>query len=203
MDYKERITDEAAILFMKYGIRAVTMDTIAHHLGISKRTIYENFADKDELLSSVIRRMASRQKVVFREIMEGSENVIEVIFTILKRASVHFQNTNPTYVMDLKKYHYSVYESISGKSDIRNFEMSQKTLQRGVEEKVFRKDLNIELVNVVVHGFMDILRDHEYFPPEKFTRMEVIDTVLINYLRGISTEKGCELIDKYRNQIKF
>ncbi|MCD4770611.1 MAG: TetR/AcrR family transcriptional regulator [Bacteroidales bacterium] len=201
MDYKERITDEAAILFMKYGIRAVTMDTIAHHLGISKRTIYENFADKDELLTSVIKRMASRQKEVFRELMEGSENVIEAIFMILKRAAAHFQSANPTYMIDLKKYHYKVYESISGKSDIKNFKMSQIIFERGIKENIFRKDLNIELVNAAVHGFIDILRDHEYFPPEKFTRMEVIDTVLINYLKGISTDKGAELIDKQRSEL--
>jgi len=203
MDNRERITEEAAGLFMKFGIRRVTMDSLASHIGISKRTIYENFADKDALLISVIQSMVGKQKKLFFDQMAKSENVIEVIFNILKIASGHFQNADPSFLTDLRKYHYKVYERIINKSDIRNYEMSMALLKRGVEEKIFRSDLNIEIVNAGIHGFMDLTRSSEYFPTGRFDRREVLDNLLFNYLRGISTKNGCELIDKYRNQIKF
>lgn len=203
MDNKDRITLEAAGLFMKFGIRRVTMDSLASHIGISKRTIYENFADKDALLMSVIQSMVRKQKELFLDLMVKSENVIEVIFSIFEIAAGHFQNADPSFLSDIRKYHYKVYERISNKSDIRNYEMSLALLKRGVEEKIFRGDLNIEIINAGIHGFMDLTSNSEYFPPGRFKRNDVIDNLLFNYLIGISTKPGCELIDKYRNQIKF
>ncbi|MCF8221653.1 MAG: TetR/AcrR family transcriptional regulator [Bacteroidales bacterium] len=203
MDYRDRITAEAAALFMKYGVRAVTMDSIAHELGMSKRTIYEHFSDKDTLLENVIRTMAEKQKVVFREIMDKSGNVIEAVFEILRVASSHFRTSSPTYLIEMKKYHYGVYENLCRKSDIRNFEMSLNMLRRGVKEKIFRDDLNIDIVNSGIHAAIDITRDNQYLPDRQFSRADIINDLLINYLRGISTEKGRKLIDKYTNQKNF
>lgn len=202
MDYRERITEEAAVLFMKYGIRAVTMDSIANHLGMSKRTIYEHFADKDELLISVIDNMANKQKEVFRKIMDEADNVIEALFEMLRVASYHFNNTNPTYFMDLKKYHYRVYEMICQKGDIKNYEMSREMLQRGVDEGIIRDDVNIEIVNAGLHSVIDSISDNEDLPQEKYTSFEIIDNLLFNFLIGISTPKGQDLINKYKEQKK-
>ena len=200
MDYKDRITEEAAHLFMKYGIRAVTMDSLSHHMGMSKRTIYENFSDKDELLLHVIETMAAKQKEVFRRIMDSSENVIEALFNMLTSASAHMKNQNPTYMRDLKKYHYSVYERICSKGDIRNYEMSIAMLKRGVDEGIFRKDLNLDIVNIGIHGVIDITRDNEELSLAEYTNLEILDNLLFNYLIGISTSKGQKLINQYKKQ---
>jgi len=202
MDYKERITEEAAHLFMKYGIRAVTMDSIAQHLGMSKRTIYENFSDKDELLYHVIDTMAKKQKEIFKRIMASADNVIEALFNILTSASAHIKNQNPTYMMDLKRYHYEVYQRICKKGDIRNYEMSVAMLNRGVEEGIFRRDINIDIVNIGIHAVIDMTRDSEELSSEKFTNFQILDNLLFNYLIGISTPKGQNLINKYIEQKK-
>jgi len=202
MDYKERITEEAAHLFMKFGIRAVTMDSIAQHLGMSKRTIYENFSDKDELLYHVIETMAARQKEVFRHIMASADNVIEALFNMMTTASAHMKNQNPTYMMDLKRYHYGVYQRICQKGDIRNYEMSIAMLKRGVEEGIFRNDINIEIVNIGIHAAIDITRDNEELSIEEFTNFQILDNLLLNYLIGISTSRGQNLIQEYKEQKK-
>jgi AcrR family transcriptional regulator len=203
MDHRERITEAAAVLFSKFGIRAVTMDSIANQLGMSKRTIYEYFANKDELLVSVINNMAAKQRNVFMKIMDESDNVIEALFEMLRIASTHFNNTNPTYFVDLKKYHYKVYEMICQKGDIKNFEMSLAMLRRGVEEKIFRDDINIEIVNAGIHSVIDATRDNEDLPPDKYSSFEIINNLLFNFLLGISTAKGQELINKYKKQKKI
>jgi len=203
MDVRERIIHEAAVLFMKFGIRAVTMDSIAHHLGMSKRTIYEHFADKNELLMSVMETMAARQKESFREIMARADNVIEALFEILRIATLHFNNTNPTFFMDLNKYHYRVYEKICQKGDIKNYEMSLAMLRRGVDEKVFRDDINIEIVNIGIHNALDITRENEELAAGRYSRFEILDNLLFNYLIGISAPRGQELINKYKEQKKL
>ncbi|HDZ41447.1 MAG TPA: TetR/AcrR family transcriptional regulator [Bacteroidetes bacterium] len=203
MDYRERITQEAAVLFMKYGIRAVTMDSLANQLGMSKRTIYEHFADKDELLVSVIESMAARQKDVFRKIMDEADNVIEALFEILRIATTHFKNTNPTFFMDLNKYHHKVYERICQKGDIKNYKMSLSMLRRGIQEKVFRDDINVEIVNIGIHSVLDITRESNTLSAEKYSRFEIIDNLLFNYLIGISTSEGQALINKYKEQKKI
>ncbi len=203
MDYRERITGEAADLFMKYGIRSVTMDSIAHNLGMSKRTIYEHFADKDELLYSVIMSMSEKQKVAFRKIMDDSGNVIEALFEILHVATTHIRNINPTYFVDLKKYHYKVFEKICNRGDIRNYEMSLAMLRRGLKEKIFRDDINIDIVNAGIHGIINLTSDSEYLPAGKYSRYEIIDNLLLNYLIGISSPRGQELINIYKEQRKF
>ena len=198
MDYTIRIAEEAESLFLKYGIRAVTMDTIAHELGMSKRTIYEKFSDKDTLLEFVIKRKAEKQKEVFTQIMTDSENVIEVIFKILETAFDQMRNANPTYMMDLKKYHHKVYESVCKRGDLRNSDMSLGILSRGVDEEIFRNEINIDLVNQGIHGFLDSVHTSEIFQDVRFSRIEILDNLLINYLRGISTEKGRVLLETYR-----
>jgi AcrR family transcriptional regulator len=203
MDIRERIIQAAAVLFMKFGIRAVTMDSIANHLGMSKRTIYEQFADKDELLMSVMENMAARQKESFRGIMDTAGNVIEALFEILRIATLHFNNTNPTFFVDLNKYHYKVYERICQKGDIKNYEMSLAMLRRGIDEKVFRDDINVEIVNIGIHGALDITRENEELSEGKYSRFEILDNLLFNYLIGISTPKGQELINKYKEQKKL
>jgi len=203
MDSRERIIQEAAVLFLKFGIRAVTMDSIAHHLGMSKRTIYEHFADKNELLMSVMENMAARQKESFRKIMSEAGNVIEALFEILSIATLHFNNTNPTFFMDLNKYHYRVYEKICQKLDIKNYEMSLAMLRRGVDEKVFRDDINIEVVNVGIHSALDMTRENDELSGGRFSRFEILDNLLFNYLIGISTSRGQELINKYKEQKKI
>lgn len=201
MDYKERISEEAEKLFSKYGIRAVTMDMISSELGMSKRTIYENFSDKDALLTHVIRSKAIKQKESFFRIMKNAGNVIDVIFEIIETASRQIRDTNPTYMMDIKKYHNNVYKTLLGRGDLRNSEMTLAILRRGVEEKVFRSDINIELVNEGIQGFIDSAHANETFHSSKYSRVEILDNILFSYLKGLSTKRGNELIDTYRNKL--
>ena len=105
MDNKQRITEEAAVLFRTYGIRAVTMDMLASQMGISKRTIYETFHDKDEILQEVLVLMKTRQVALISKILKDSGNVIEAIFKIIDHMMDHFRNMSPAFQMDIKRYH--------------------------------------------------------------------------------------------------
>ncbi|MRR19239.1 TetR/AcrR family transcriptional regulator [bacterium] len=195
-EYDARIIAGAAELFRNYGIRAVTMDSIATHLGISKRTIYERFHDKDELLYAVMNDMIQKQKEMVENILNTSSNVMEAVFTVIRIGREHMSSMNPLIGSDLRKYHDSVLQRIKDNCDNPDYEGNRKMLQAGIAQGLFRDDIDIEIISRAVTGLGGIVSDTNRFPPEQFTQRDLIRNIIINYLRGISTARGNKLIDE-------
>lgn len=196
MDNRNKIIEGAAELFRRYGIKAVTMNSLAGHLGISKRTIYEVFSDKDELFTGVLNWMGERQKELVKKVLDESENTIVAIFRLLEINRDHFQNMSPAFQEDLKKFHKDVLIKKSDKCEMPDFKNNQLVIERGIKEKYFRKDVNPDLVNRCMDFMARSIMNDDLYPYEQFTRRDVISNVLINYLRGISTPEGLELINE-------
>lgn len=195
-EYDARIIAGAAELFRTYGIRAVTMDAIATHLGISKRTIYERFHDKDELLFAVMHDMIRKQKEMVEKIMSSSSNVMEAIFTMLRISREHMAAMNPLIGSDLRKYHDAVLQRIKATCDNPDHENARKMLQAGVAQGIFREEIDVEIISRAVSGLGNLTSDTKIFPPDQFSQRDVIRNIMINYLRGISTPKGNSLIQE-------
>ena len=194
MDLRERIVEGAAHLFKMYGTKSVTMDSLASHIGVSKRTIYEVFADKDDLLEAVLQNMAGKQPDLLNRILEESDNAIDAIFKLLEINRDHFQTMSPAFQSDLKKYHAEVLMKKADKYEMPGYKENIKIVERGINEKLFRQDINPVLVNVCLYSLGKMIMDNDLYPFETFTRKEVIKNVFINYLRGISTPEGLEMI---------
>jgi len=195
-DYDARIVAGAAELFRIYGIKAVTMDAIATHLGMSKRTIYERFRDKDELLFAVMKEMIRKQKEMVENILHSSSNVMEAIFTMLRISREHMASMNPLIGSDLRKYHDGVLQRIKATCDNPDHEGAKKMLKAGIEQGIFRDDIDIEIISRAVSGIGNLTGDTKTFPPEQFPQRDVIRNIMINYLRGISTAQGNSLIQE-------
>lgn len=201
MDIRDRIIDGASHMFMTYGIKSVTMDSLASQFGISKRTIYEVFSDKDELLMAVLTRMASKQKEMVKKVLDESENSMVAIFRMLEMNRDNFQSMSPAFQADLRKYHHEVLMKNSDESEMPDYKNHQEVIENGIKEKLFRKDINPDLVNRCLYNLGRSIIDNELYPYELFTRHEVIHNIFINYLRGISTPKGLELIEKLGSKL--
>jgi TetR/AcrR family transcriptional regulator, cholesterol catabolism regulator len=201
MGNKEKIIEVAAELFRTYGIKSVTMDSLAMHLGMSKRTIYEIFTDKDELLIGVLKWMAEMQKELVKRVLGESENAIVAIFKLLEINRDHFQNMSPVFQSDMKRFHYEVLMKRANKSELPDFRSTQEVIERGVKEKLFRKDVNIDIVNRCVDSLVKSVMNNDLFPFDEFSRRDVIGNVIINYLRGISTNEGIDLINKLEKKL--
>jgi AcrR family transcriptional regulator len=196
MENRERIIEGAAELFRVYGIKSVTMDSLANHLAISKRTIYEVFSDKDELLIGVLGWMAEKQKELVKRVLNESENAIVAIFKLLEINRDHFQQMSPAFQADLKRFHHEVLMKKADKYDIPDFRSNLEVIEKGIKEKLFRKDINADLVNRCMFYMGRTIMDNDIYPFEQFPRRDVIRNVLINYLKGISTSEGLDLINK-------
>lgn len=196
MDNRDRIIEGAAGLFRLYGIKSVTMDSLAAHLGMSKRTIYELFADKDELLIGVLGWMAEKQKVLVKKVLDESDNAIAAIFRILEISRTHFQEMSPAFQADIKRFHFELLMKESGKCEMPDYRCTQQVIERGIREKHFRKDINPDLVNRCMDLLVRSSLNTDLYPVEEFSSREVLGNTLINYMRGISTPEGLELINK-------
>lgn len=200
MDNKTRIIQEAKSLFMKLGIRSVSMDDIANHLGMSKKTIYQLFTDKDELVDNVIE--ADIQKIEADCIVccELSADAIDEIFKTMEMIVVQFRNMNPMVLFDLQKYHHRSYEKFMKYKNTFLLEIINKNLIKGVKEGLYRKDIKIDILSKFRLESMMLSFNMETFPPEKYNILEVTLEIIEHFLYGLATEKGYQLIVQYKKK---
>ena len=197
MDTKKRIITGSQQMFIKFGIRSITMDMIAEQLGVSKRTIYEQFTDKDELLQHCINAAMNEQRRINAEILENSENIIKATFKFIKNSIDTLNRINPLFFFDIEKYYPELWEQKIKENDNRNLNRSIELVSKGVQENVFRSEVNVEIVAKLILEQFKMLSNQELFPNDKFSRVDVFENIVINFIRGIATEKGLLLIDKY------
>jgi TetR/AcrR family transcriptional regulator, cholesterol catabolism regulator len=198
MENRERIINEAATLFRTFGIRSVTMDMIAGQMGISKRTIYELFRDKEDLLQGVLRWMGEKQRELTEECLKNSENVIEAIFKIMDYMIGHYKKMSPAFRLDMRRYHNDMVRHMKDNEELP-YNNIRSILVRGMQEGLFREDLDIEITNRCLSGVTKTSEEDKIDLDNGDEN--VLRDLFINYLRGISTQKGLELINTYTNRI--
>jgi AcrR family transcriptional regulator len=197
MEIHERIITEAFTLFMKFGVRSVTMDQISGHLGISKRTLYENFNDKNTLLKEGIGYFRKKMHSEANDVLKSSSNVIEGLYFIGKHGEEMRKSLNPLFFEDIRKYYPDTYAVISDRSHNREYSIMLTLIKHGMNDGVFNNSLKPEIVNEFWQEIMNIFMNEEVFPRDRYTQKELLMNMIIPYLKGISTEKGQKLIEKY------
>ncbi len=172
------------------------MDDIAVSLGISKRTVYETFKDKGELVQSCIEKLTKLHDKRTAEVVSGSENVIEAIFVFMREGIKAMNAVNPVFFKDLEKLFPSLWKKLESESISKRFDLSSKLLRKGIAEGLFRNDLNVEIIAKLFHAQMNILIDESVFPRDKYDHAEIFQQMIINFTRGISTSKGIQVIEQ-------
>jgi AcrR family transcriptional regulator len=200
MDYRQRILEESATMFRTYGIRAVTMDMLANQMGISKRTIYEIFKDKDELLKGVLKWMTKKQRVLIDHTLDESENVIEAIFKILDIMTEHLRNMSPAFRLDMKRFHNDLVKKLKETGEFPYYKENKEIIIRGINQGIFRENIDIEITDKCMQEVIRMTNDNDVLSADDFINEKVIRDFYINYLRGISTQKGLDLINFYEQQ---
>lgn len=190
MDTRLRILQEAGILFSRLGIRAVTMDYIAGHLGVSKRTIYELFSDKDDLLQQAIEEGVKYHREKMVGMINQSENVIEAIVGFSKYHHDVLGKIHPLFMEDLEKYHNKVYRHLMESGVLKDGTVSMLILKKGVDDGTFRNDIDINLANTFLLQTLQFCAENEKDGNKEFSKENVGNTIFLPYLRGICTEEG-------------
>ncbi len=197
MTIKDRIMLQASEMFIRSGIKAITMDDIASETGVSKRTIYEIFSDKDDLLRSCIGHMDEKFRQEKEQAVSETKDIIDLVFTFIKIGVKAINNINPLFNSDLKKYHYQIWKEIYRISSERHRSHIQNVIRQGIDEGVFRNNIDVEIVGMLLSEQLRIMSDEAIFPSVRFSKAVVFENIVINFFRGIATKKGLDLIEKY------
>lgn len=197
-ELRDRIIMTATEAFTSRGIKCITMDDIATALGISKRTLYEVFADKESLLKECILTKQAERDRYLQEVYDDSTNVLEVILAVFQKSIEVFHQTNKRFFEDIKKYP-KVYALMQDRRE-SDSEKTMSFFMSGVDQGIFRSDVNFAIVNLLVREQFDVLLNTDICSEYPF--VEVYESIMFTYLRGISTEKGAKVLDDFISEYR-
>ena len=202
MEPKERILTRAEELFMQFGIRSVSMDDIANHLGMSKKTLYLYFADKDELVKAVvdshIHEVEGECVICRRE----AKDAIHEIFLTMEHIMEEFTHMNPMLLYDLEKFHFNAYQRFREYKDKFLLQVIKENMEWGIKDELYRPDVNVDVLSKFRIESMMIPFNISVFPPDKYKLAMTSELIIENFTYGLATIKGHKLIQKYNDQRK-
>ena len=188
-------------VFMRLGIRSVTMDDLAKNLSISKKTLYKYFNDKGDLVEKAIRAKTSFERCTINQICEESNNAVDELFGITKKVTANLKEVHPSIFFDLEKYYPEAWSAFQDHKHTYVFECIYNNLERGKKEKLYRQDLNSTIIAKTYVLRMDDMMNQAYFPATDFNFSTVYLELFRYHIRGIASDKGIEyLIEKVKQE---
>lgn len=185
---------------MQYGIKSLTMDDIARHLGMSKKTLYLSFSDKSDLVSQGIQAHMDAEQRDLELIHAESDNAIEEMFLISQHVSQHLQSMHPSILFDMEKYYPAAFAQFNAyKLKVVMFCIA-RNIEDGIVQGYYRDNINIPIVSGMYVGRMDIIFDQKLFPASKYSPKDVYFEAIRYHIRGIASEKGMEYL---KNKFKL
>lgn len=196
----ERIKQKAHDLVMLYGIRSVSMDDIATGLGMSKKTIYQYFADKDELVEAVIADKIKYNQDCCMADKAKAKDAVHEVFLAIEMMQEMFQNMNPTVIFDMEKFHPKAYNHFLQHKYNFLHKVVKENIERGIKEELYRDDIDVEIMVKTRLETMMLAFNQQLFPKSKFSLVHVETQLTEHFLFGLATQKGHKLILKYQQE---
>ena len=198
LDTKEKILQGVETLIMKYGVRSISMDDIARHLSISKKTLYQHFVDKDDMVTLVSQAHLERNIKEYEVLKDTSENAIDELAKISVCLKQDMEEMNPSLLFDLQKYHPKAWGAWLNFKNKFIRESVVRNLKQGMEEGYFRPEINPDIIAAIRLELVQLAFNEEVFPKEKFKLAEVQVQIFDHFVFGLVTEKGRKLYQKYK-----
>lgn len=189
------IIEKASLLFYRYGIRSITMDFIASELGISKRTLYENFKNKEMLIIVCIKETEEKLKQRFSNIFASETNAIEKLLLYYGIIIEHLNKTSRSFLLDVEQFHSEVNEEYEKHREKSNLYI-RNLLEGGVKDGLIRSDLDVDIVAVLHNNQIEWLKKSQQFFSSGHRYGYIIQTMIFIFLRGIVTEEGRAVLEK-------
>ncbi|TAJ66660.1 MAG: TetR/AcrR family transcriptional regulator [Chitinophagaceae bacterium] len=200
MEPRERIANKAHELFMRYGIRSVSMDEVASQLGMSKKTIYQFYADKDSLVADVIDIELDANQYECTRHKAKSENAIHEVFMAVDMLQEVLTKMNPNVLFDLEKYHPAAFKKHNEFKNKFLYTIIKENMEWGKRDGLYREEVNTEIMARFRLAATYLVFNPEMFPVGKNSLPTVVTEITDNFLYGLATAKGQKLIQKYKQQ---
>jgi len=187
-------------MFLKYGIRSVSMDDIANNLGMSKKTLYQYYADKDELVDAVVEGHIQSIQTDCITIRDAAKDAIHEIFMTMEQITEQFRNMNPMLLYDLEKFHFKSYQRVRDHKEKFVARVISENIEWGIQDELYRPDIDIDVQTKLRIEAMMIPFNVSVFPPGKYNLADLSGKSIEHFVYGLATIKGHKLIQKYNQQ---
>ncbi len=189
MEEKE-ILDQVVSLFMQYGIKSMTMDEIARHLGISKKTLYQFVSNKNELVIKVMEAKLKEEKDCIYQMYQSGGNPIDELMEITSFVRSNMKEIHPSVLFDLKKYHPEAWKLMNDHKENFIYNSIMHNLQKGVEAGLYRDNLVPDIIARLYLGMVNVIIDKEVFSANDYSQADLHEQMMRYHIRGIANEKG-------------
>ena len=195
-----RILEQARDLFMQYGLKSVSMDDISNRLGMSKKTLYQYFADKEELVAAVVLSIINHNKQTCELSISKSKDAIHEMFLAMEDVSELFSRMNPSILFDLGKYYPKAFQIFHRHKNDFIYNVIRKNLERGIKEGLYRNDLQVEIISRLRLETTLIPFNPDFYQAVKSNMVAISEEMTYHYLYGIVSMEGYKLTQKYKNK---
>ena len=199
---KSRILEKGTELFFRYGVKTVTMDAIASELGISKKTIYQHFPDKDSMVYEVVQTFVTQDIVKWEELDRLYSNVIEKMFQSFEMVKDMVTQMNPHLLFEIQKYFPKAFQLFKDHGELFIHKNLIADFRKGAQFGYFRNDIDFELLARLRMAEVDLAFNPDFYPNNKLSLYETQLTLMDIFMRGILTEKGLTLYNSYQNNLQ-
>lgn len=200
MEEKE-LFEKVTLLFMRYGIKSMTMDEVARQLGISKKTLYLYVDNKKDLVKKMMEIHIDCEQCNLEETFKKCDNAIDEIMEMTKEVSSQMNGVHPSIMFDMKKYHPEAFQILLNHKDqfVRN--CIHKNLENGVKEGLYRQNLNVEIVTQLYLSMVGSIINSENTSVQEFNFQNVHSEMMRYHIRGVASTKGREYLkQKFRQE---
>ena len=197
-DIRDRILTAAFELFTRYGIKSVTMDDMAKHLSISKKTIYQWFRDKDEVVHTLLEQKLAVDCSEFERIAQTAPNVVEEVFGHMRKLHQMFANANANMFYDLQKYHPRSWALVTKFRHEVALNMIEQALEKGKKDGFVRIGCNVKILSKLRIEEIEMGFNPAVYPADRFSILDVQIALVEHFLYGVCTLKGHKLINKLK-----
>jgi AcrR family transcriptional regulator len=200
-DLKLKIINGSTLLFLKFGFKSITMDDIVRELGISKKTLYQYFSDKNELVLKCIERHLQEEKNSCQELGNKKLNPVAFLIQITESLSDKKKQINQSILFDLKKYFKEGWELLNEYRITFIYNQMMENLQKGKDEGYYKADINENLIAKFYIHMIEFMVNPDNDHDSQLSIKDIHFEMMKYHIRGICTEKGIKIFNKYLEKL--
>ena len=201
---QNQILQGAFKLFYKYGIRSISMDDICRDLCMSKKTMYQYFKNKEQLIATGLSEMTYKENTKYTCIHDHFTNPIDALLEVSKITCQLIVDMNPNFIYDLKKYYPEIYKIYVENTRVHIFNKIRENMLKGIEEGLYRPELSVDLISrLYVQKIEDIMDSEFNIPDENIVINKFFNVMFESHIRGISTPEGVNYFEQRKKSLKF
>ncbi len=192
----KNILEKVSHLYLKYGIKSVTMDDVARELGISKKTLYKHVKDKTDLVTLVVEYNTHNNLCRMDYIFDDSRNAIEELIEVNRGIKTMLKDHSPTIEYDMKKYYPDLFHEYRSSVQQHMYESIVKNIKKGKKEGLFREEMDEEVIAKLHVSRIMGMFENPLFTVNEFTSAHVFNEIFIYHIRGMANEKGLKFLEQ-------